>query len=243
MLKSAVTKPSERPSRGPKPIKIDPSDLLDAAQTVFARDGLEDGSIRAIAREAGCDPSLLYYHFENKEAIFLAILERKFGLLLPGLAGIADEYTSRIKILAPTSTNRNGRTPLQEALWQFLMVFRNHVKDDLGFRHMIRWSVASTKKFGLEEIMFTYLSPAMQIISSTLNSGIKTGELRKDINLAMTTFFFVRTYIDVLDFFPLFTGRLIQMQPEEAIDLAEVQWFKLFWAGISNTPKNLGEKL
>ena len=46
-------------SRGPKPTKVDPDQLLDAAQAVFAEDGLRAASLRAIARRAGCDPALI----------------------------------------------------------------------------------------------------------------------------------------------------------------------------------------
>ncbi|MCL1907744.1 MAG: TetR/AcrR family transcriptional regulator [Holophagaceae bacterium] len=240
MLKNAIPKAPGKPSRGPKAEKIHPSRLLDAAQAVFARNGLEGGSVRAIAREAGCDPSLLYYHFENKEAIFEAILDRKFALLLPDLEAAGDFYEHQPAIAGIASTTNHGRTPLQEALQQILMVFRKHVKDDVGFRNMIRWGVAASKKFTLDEILFNHFSPAMQIIGKMLVGGIESGELRKDINIPMTTFFFVRTYIDVLDFFPMLTIRFIQLPSEDAIELAEKQWFRLFWAGISNPSKISG---
>ena len=240
MLKKDIKKPDQRASRGPRTVKTNPSQLLDAAQAVFAREGLEGGGVRAIAREAGCDPSLLYYHFENKEAIFEAILDRKFALLLPDLKAVEDSYNNQLSTADMATTNDQDCSPLQEALRQILMVFRKHVKDDVGFRNMVRWGVAASKKFALDEILFNHFSPAMQIIGKMLIGGIESGELRKDINIPMTTFFFVRTYIDVLDFFPTLTIKFIQMPPEEAIELAENQWFRLFWAGIANLSKIAG---
>jgi AcrR family transcriptional regulator len=44
--------------------------LLDAAREVFARSGLAGATLKDIGTAAGVDPSIVYRHFENKEAIF-----------------------------------------------------------------------------------------------------------------------------------------------------------------------------
>jgi AcrR family transcriptional regulator len=62
-------------------------DILSAASTVFARLGVGRTSVRAIAREAGVDPALIWHYFGSKERLFVeAVLEhigpsveRKFG--------------------------------------------------------------------------------------------------------------------------------------------------------------------
>ena len=46
---TSMTAASPSKSRGPKPTKVDPDQLLDAAQAVFAEDGLRAASLRAIA--------------------------------------------------------------------------------------------------------------------------------------------------------------------------------------------------
>jgi AcrR family transcriptional regulator len=48
--------------------------VLDAARAVFQRLGIEGASIREIAREAGYTPGAIYSYFENKEAIYGALL-------------------------------------------------------------------------------------------------------------------------------------------------------------------------
>ena len=48
--------------------------VLDAARSVFQRLGIEGASIREIAREAGYTPGSIYSYFENKEAIYGALL-------------------------------------------------------------------------------------------------------------------------------------------------------------------------
>jgi AcrR family transcriptional regulator len=48
--------------------------MLDAARTVFEKLGIEGASIREIARQAGYTAGAIYSYFENKEAIYGALL-------------------------------------------------------------------------------------------------------------------------------------------------------------------------
>ncbi|WP_158792108.1 TetR/AcrR family transcriptional regulator [Granulicella sp. L60] len=51
--------------------------LLDAAETIFVRDGYERAQIETIASEAGRTKGAIYAHFRSKEDIFFALLEQK----------------------------------------------------------------------------------------------------------------------------------------------------------------------
>ncbi|MEV6332143.1 TetR family transcriptional regulator [Streptomyces sp. NPDC051909] len=46
--------------------------ILDAARERFAADGYERATIRAIARDAGIDPSMVMRYYGNKEGLFAA---------------------------------------------------------------------------------------------------------------------------------------------------------------------------
>ena len=48
--------------------------VLDAAKTVFERLGIEGANIREIAKQAGYTAGSIYSYFENKEAIYGALL-------------------------------------------------------------------------------------------------------------------------------------------------------------------------
>lgn len=50
--------------------------LLAAAARVFAREGLQGATTRGIAREAGVNEVTLFRHFQNKERLLAAVLER-----------------------------------------------------------------------------------------------------------------------------------------------------------------------
>jgi AcrR family transcriptional regulator len=58
-----------------------PEQILRTAERLFARNGLDDVSIRDITNEADVSISSLYHHFGSKEKLILAILERRISEL------------------------------------------------------------------------------------------------------------------------------------------------------------------
>lgn len=55
--------------------------ILKAAREVFAAEGLEGASLRAIAARAGYTPAALYFHFDSKEAIYAEVLRASLAAL------------------------------------------------------------------------------------------------------------------------------------------------------------------
>jgi len=53
-------------------------DILDAAQDEFASHGLGGARMDRIAERAGLNKRLIYYYFDSKEGLFLAVLERTY---------------------------------------------------------------------------------------------------------------------------------------------------------------------
>ncbi|MER5961881.1 TetR family transcriptional regulator [Streptomyces sp. NPDC002057] len=54
--------------------------ILEAARERFASDGYDRATIRAIARDAGIDPSMVMRYYGNKEGLFAAASEIEIGL-------------------------------------------------------------------------------------------------------------------------------------------------------------------
>lgn len=52
-------------------------EILQAAEEEFARNGYEGANISRIAKRVGVTHVLLYYHFQNKENLFIEVLQRK----------------------------------------------------------------------------------------------------------------------------------------------------------------------
>ncbi|BDG06084.1 TetR/AcrR family transcriptional regulator [Anaeromyxobacter oryzae] len=60
--------------------------LLDAARTEFAAHGLAGARVEDIARRAGLSKGAFYLHFDTKEQVFEALLQRFFGAMADQVA-------------------------------------------------------------------------------------------------------------------------------------------------------------
>ena len=65
--------------------------LMDAMIKVVGSDGMQKASVRAIAREAGCNEAVLYHHFDNKNAME----EEVFSSLVLELASSRSELAAK----------------------------------------------------------------------------------------------------------------------------------------------------
>ncbi|MFI1659622.1 TetR family transcriptional regulator [Streptomyces sp. NPDC020472] len=70
--------------------------ILEAARERFASDGYERATIRAIARDAGIDPSMVMRYYGNKEGLFAAASEVDIGL--PELGALPARHVGAVLV-------------------------------------------------------------------------------------------------------------------------------------------------
>jgi len=66
--------------------------ILDAAERLFARDGFEATSLRAITTEADVNLAAVNYHFQSKEALVQAVIGRRMGPVNAQRLALLDAY-------------------------------------------------------------------------------------------------------------------------------------------------------
>ena len=71
--------PARAAGAKPSPARGTADRLVDAAGRIFARDGLEAATTRAIARDAGVNEVTLFRHFGSKERLLAAVVRRAYG--------------------------------------------------------------------------------------------------------------------------------------------------------------------
>ena len=74
-------------------------DILDAAEAVFARSGIRDGSLREIAAESGFSTAGLYLFFENKQQLVAQTLTRRGDELVAVLREAVDSGATPLEQL------------------------------------------------------------------------------------------------------------------------------------------------
>jgi AcrR family transcriptional regulator len=66
--------------------------ILNAAERLFARDGFEATSLRAITTEADVNLAAVNYHFQSKEALVQAVIGRRMGPVTARRLAMLDAY-------------------------------------------------------------------------------------------------------------------------------------------------------
>jgi AcrR family transcriptional regulator len=163
--------------------------ILDAAKQVFAEEGLEGASLRAIAVKAGYTPAALYFHFESKEDLYAEVLKAS----LASLGATVDQAVAQ---------TRTAAQRLKAAAMSFFTFYAENPRDlDLGF-YLFRGGM---KPSGLgrkrDEILNVALEAALRPIA---DAATELGASRQKANLLMVDCFAHATGLLLL----LHTGRI-----------------------------------
>ena len=146
--------------------------LMDSAVLLFTTRGYAATSVREIVEMAGVTKPALYYHFESKEGIYLAILE--------DLVKIADEGIAASRVAHGTARER-----LEAFLLGIYGLFETK-KAWVRMNNAVFWGPAQgVPPFDFE----TFHQKLMAVLSEIVAEGIAGGELRAadpgDVTLAL----------------------------------------------------------
>ncbi len=99
---------SENGPRGTRPPRLPAAErrqqILAVALRVFARSGYVQASTAEIAAQAGISEPTIYRHFENKQALYLAVLEHTTSEFVGAWRQIAEAAPDPLTALARMST-------------------------------------------------------------------------------------------------------------------------------------------
>ena len=139
--------------------------LLTAAARVFARDGLEGATTRAISREAGVNEVTLFRHFGTKEHLLEAVVGSAFGIAARARDGEAPPATQSLR------TDLEAFSRKYEAL---LMENLPLIRTMVGEIH--RHAVCQH-----QAIRGIFL-PMREALTERLRTACRLGEARQDTN-------------------------------------------------------------
>lgn len=103
--------------------------LLDAAERLFARNGIKETSLRAITQEADANIASVNYHFGSKDGLIRAVLDRR----------IQPMNEERLRLLASYQAEAGERAvPVEQVLHAFIApAFRLSEKHSQTFAAML----------------------------------------------------------------------------------------------------------
>jgi AcrR family transcriptional regulator len=160
----ALEKPTTKRDHGGASIER----ILDSALSLMVSRGFNATTVDDIAKNVGLTKGAVYFHFKNKTAILMALLDVIEKLLIGGM-------TERVITAGPTSTDKlvaaiHSQGKLAESKTDYLMLFTLILLEFNGTGTMIESRVRS--------IYSSYLAALEGIV----RSGIASGEFHVDVD-------------------------------------------------------------
>lgn len=118
---------SSRPARAgiPKPTVSSRENILDICLGLFAGAGFDGVSMRDVAQKLGVTPAALYYHFRDKEELYLATtaqaFETRFSVLLAEQLPAGDAWTQLDAFVTRLCVLLAKETDLQQLIQRVML--------------------------------------------------------------------------------------------------------------------------
>jgi AcrR family transcriptional regulator len=145
--------------------------ILEAAKHLFMQDGFRGISMRQIAEAVGVTKAALYYHFKDKEELFVAIVEQ----YLVAMSFLIDEVAA-----SPADT----RTQIGELVRRILA----QPPEQRSIIRLASQEIGNISPENRVRFLEMYHGRFVNRITAMLEDGMQRGELRRlDPNLATWT--------------------------------------------------------
>jgi len=147
--------------------------IIEASRKLIMRYGSEHVTVRRIAAEIGISEGALYRHFKSKKEVLLFLIRHIEGNLIGDL---------------------RKRSPTKNILGTIERTLKNHLssmEQRRGMSFLVIAEIISLGDKDLNQRVLEVLNEYISHIKKLLLEGIKTGEIRKDIDPEMvaTSFF------------------------------------------------------
>jgi AcrR family transcriptional regulator len=139
--------------------------ILDAALVVFTRQGYDRARMDDIARESGLSKGSLYWYFDSKKALFMALFEATIEELVSGMQEISSEDGSAgdlIRTMANPLREMMGGTDLTNILFSF---FLQHGQEQ-----------------DVRQVISGALEGYLDLLADVIRDGMARGEFRTDLD-------------------------------------------------------------
>lgn len=140
--------------------------LLEAATREFARYGFDGARVDRIVKAAGCNTRMLYHYFENKEKLYIQVLEATYHDIRE------KERQLDLAALGP-----------REALLRLTRFTWDHFRANQIFIDLTRNENLTGGQFIRQSTVIAEMSsPLIALIEDTIGRGLARGDFRHDVD-------------------------------------------------------------
>jgi TetR/AcrR family transcriptional regulator len=153
--------------------------ILKAAVAEFADHGIAGARTDAIARAAHVNKALLYYYFEDKDALYEAVLDHVFSGLRARVMPVLD-----------------SKLPPRQKMLEYLGAYFDYIAANPRFPRVVQaeWMRSGAGSTRMQRVAKEYFRPIFGKLSDLLREGIEAGEFRA---------------VNPMDFLPSVVGLII----------------------------------
>lgn len=145
-----------------------PKEIVQAALTIFARDGFAGARLDDVADQVGISKGTIYLYFKNKEELFKACVQETVGAHLAATQEFAANFEGDTADLLREVVNSVSERLFQDGYRTILLLL---ISEGQRFPELV--------SFYFEEI----LSPGLKVLRGIIARGVERGEFR-DTGLA-----------------------------------------------------------
>jgi TetR/AcrR family transcriptional regulator len=136
---------------------------LKAAVAEFAENGIAGARTDAIAQAARVNKALIYYYFEDKDALYDAVLDHVFGGMRARLMPVLE-----------------SKLPPRKKMLEYLGAYFDYLAANPLFTRVVQgdWMQSRTGNVRMRRIARKYFRPVFEKLADVLREGIRAGEFR-----------------------------------------------------------------
>jgi len=142
-----------------------PQEILEAAFAEFSRNGYATTTLDRIAERAGVTKGTIYVYFENKEHLFISMVQ---------------EFTKAAQdtVQEMYETHEGSTAELLRAQFSFIY---QHIVEDRRRREVVRMLIAEASRFPklADRYYDEILRPCLDMLRQAIQRGVDRGEIRK----------------------------------------------------------------
>lgn len=149
--------------------------ILEAAERLFLEKGFALTSISMIAKEVGCDQSLVHYYFRSKEKLFQLVFDKYLQIFIFGLPILADKKLTL-------------EEQIKHCVYTQFEMLQDH--PEIVFFLLNELSTNRKNRIAIKEKLASYTDDFVGFIASELKAEINNGNIRPitPIDLIMRIF-------------------------------------------------------
>lgn len=157
--------------------------IIDAAENVFFKYGFRNAKMEDIAKKAGMSKGLVYFYFQNKEDLYMAITLKAFEIIISAYQKIIEENVNKtgkektLLILKMYLDFSNNNYHYYETIFNYMSIVRADMQSQTNgiFQSDIKESIYYQKIKNLHNL-------PVAIVVGVIKEGMKDGSIKNAHN-------------------------------------------------------------